>query len=651
MKRAIASVLCLALILSLSLSPGSATSGRTVIGTVTVTSTNRVNVRTGPTTDYPAIGMVSPGDAFPCIGVASTGWYEIVLPGDIVGFIHNNLTRLDAVAAYATIPVYYRTVDGRLLYTDYFKASIGTNQIYANNSFVPQGYSLVSANRVVVSVSQQGQATPSGVLFVYTQGSVGTPAPAQGTARVTIYYKDIYGSILGTSSIDLYPGTRILYAGDASLPSGYSLVGARDAVVTVSNYLVATPSVITFLLVRSQAATPVPTQAPVATAVVPVQYMTLNGAWLYTDYVTLSQGYSTISANDSRVSADYVLYSGRSAQVYVSPQGVASPAAITFLYQPRPQNVTVTVPVYYRTTDGRTLATDYVTAAQGTNTIYANDAKVPGYARQSAGTASVFVSSNGSVSPASVIFTYALPVTATVFVQYLDNAGNLLYSEYVTVGVGARTIYANAGRVPAGYVRLSPESVTVTVQQNGAVWPSSITFVYSPPGPAPVTPVPPPPPPPPSGNYFIPLHQEASIGGEYAVYTGPGTGYLRINGNAVVRSGVTRWYGIENGWAMMGYQFGTGKYRIGYIDAAGVPAGISLQNLTFMFQPVQVISPAYLTDDPVIGTNREWITTIPVGTTVQLLGFLSDNDHWAYIEATVQGQPVRGFINRVRIGR
>lgn len=655
LRRTIASLLCLALVLALFAAPNAvATQGRTVIGTVTVTNTNRVNVRTGPSTDYAAIGTVNPGETFPCIGIASTGWYEIVLPGDIIGFIHNNLTRLDVAPSSATIPVYYRTVDGRLLYTDNYRVTVGTNEIYANNSYVPQGYSLVSANRVVVSVNQQGQASPSGVLFIYSQGSVSTPAPSQETAQITIYYKDIYGSILGTSSLDLYPGTRILYANDASLPGGYSLVGARDAVVTVSNSLVATPSVVTFLLVRSQ----VPTQAPIATAVVPVQYKTLSGATLYTDYITLSQGYSTISANDSRVSGDYVLYSGRSAQVYVSPQGAASPAAITFLYQPRPQNVTVTVPVYYRTVDGRTLATDYITATAGTNTIYANDSKVPGYTRQSAGTASVFVSTNGSVSPASVIFTYALPVSATVFVQYLDNAGNLLYSEYITVGVGSRTIYANASRVPAGYVRQSPESVTVNVQQNGAVWPSSITFVYSPPGPgpAPVTPVPPPPPtappppPPPSGgSYVLPQHTEASVRGPYAVYSGPGLNYFRVGGNATIGSGVARFYGTENGWTLMGYQFGVGKYRIGYMDSGFVPAGVSVPALTFMYEPVQVVSKAYLTDDPIIGTNREWITTIPVGTTVQLLGFLSHN--WAYIETTHQGQPIRGFINRVRIGR
>ena len=99
----------------------------------------------------------------------------------------------------------------------------------------------------------------------------------------------------------------------------------------------------------------------------------------------------------------------------------------------------------------------------------------------------------------------------------------------------------------------------------------------------------------------------------------------------------------------MGYQFGVGKYRIGYMDSGFVPAGVSVPALTFMYEPVQVVSKAYLTDDPIIGTNREWITTIPVGTTVQLLGFLSHN--WAYIETTHQGQPIRGFINRVRIGR
>ena len=42
-----------------------------------------------------------------------------------------------------------------------------------------------------------------------------------------------------------------------------------------------------------------------------------------------------------------------------------------------------------------------------------------------------------------MVFTYALPVSASVSVMYQDNAGNLLNSQVVTVGVGSHTIYAN----------------------------------------------------------------------------------------------------------------------------------------------------------------------------------------------------------------
>lgn len=643
-------LLCVLAVLSL-LPLASLASGTAAIGTATITNRNRVNVREGGGLEYAVISSVAPGESFPCLSVAPSGWYEILLPDGRRGFISNNLARLDyGVQQYgATVPVYYRTADGKLLYTDHYRLNQGVNQIYANSAFVPQGYVLQSTQPVTVS-NNNGVVTPAAVLFIYTGAGAqpGQPSqPVSGTARVTIEYKDIYGTVLSTEYADLAPGSRTVYANAALLPDGYTLVGAKDAVVSVSSGLSASPSTLVFLAVRAQNQTPPPQNVTIA-----VHYQTTGGAWLYTDYVRLNAGYNTVTANDGRVPAGYTLYSGRSTTVYVSNAGVASPSAVTFLYsQNAPQVSSSTVPVYYRSANGQTLATDYARVKAGNNTIYANDAKVPGYTLQSSRTVSVYLAGNGVATPSSVVFTYAVPVSASVQVIYQDNAGQQLFSEWMQMGLGTHTLYANSARVPYGYRLTSAASVSVHVDASGAVRPARVVFEYAPPAPQPPQPTaaPAPNPPAPSGgNYIMPMYAKASISGAYDVYTGPGTGYYRV-GNAAVGGGVCRWYGTEGDWVLMGYQYTKGGYRLGYIPRAGIPDGVNVQELHFMYEPVTVISAASLTDDPVI--DPTWLFKVPEGTTVKLLGFLPDNDHWAYIETEYAGEPVRGFINRVRIGR
>ena len=643
-------MLCVLAVLSL-LPLAAWASGTTPIGTVTITNSRRVNVREGGALSYGIIASVAPDESYPCLSVARSGWYEILLPDGQRGFISNKLARIDygPQQGDTTVPVYYRTADGKMLYTDRYRLNPGVNQIYANNSFVPKGYVLQSTQPVTVN-NNNGIITPAAVLFIYSgRGGNVTPAlPGGNTARVTVEYKDIYGSVLNTTYADLAPGTRMVYANAALLPAGYSLVGAKNAVVSVSSALVAMPSIVTFLAVRTQNQTPRPQNVTI-----PVHYQTMEGVRLYTDYVRLNIGSNTVYADDSRVPSGYMLYSGRSASVYVSDSGIASPSALTFLYRYNtPQNINSTVRVYYRSSSGETLATDRVRITRGNNTIYANDAKVPGYKLQSSRSVSVYLASNGVATPSSVVFTYTVPVSAAVQVIYRDNAGNGLYSEWVQLGLGTHTIYANNARAPQGYRLFGASSAVVNVSPDGAVVPSQIVFTYAPPDPQ-ATPVPQAPSTPqpaaPSGrDYTMPMYAKGSISGAYDVYSGPGEGYYR-SGNATVGGGVCRWYGTEGDYVLMGYQYTKGGYRLGYIPRSAIPDGVNVQELHFMYEPVEVLSAASLTDDPVI--DPKWLFRIPAGTTVKLLGFLPDNDHWAYIETDYPGQTARGFINRIRIGR
>ncbi|MCL1964396.1 MAG: SH3 domain-containing protein [Firmicutes bacterium] len=58
-----------------------------VIGTVTVTSDGSVNIRSGGNTDARVVGNARPGDVFTCTGKTESGWYEIVLDSNIVGYV------------------------------------------------------------------------------------------------------------------------------------------------------------------------------------------------------------------------------------------------------------------------------------------------------------------------------------------------------------------------------------------------------------------------------------------------------------------------------------------------------------------------------------------------------------------------------------
>lgn len=65
-----------------------------IIGTVRITHTRSVNVRSGGNQDYDQIDEVYPGQEFPCIGIAPSGWYCILLPDGRSGYLSNNLTTL-----------------------------------------------------------------------------------------------------------------------------------------------------------------------------------------------------------------------------------------------------------------------------------------------------------------------------------------------------------------------------------------------------------------------------------------------------------------------------------------------------------------------------------------------------------------------------
>ncbi|MBQ9211447.1 MAG: hypothetical protein IJ153_07105 [Clostridia bacterium] len=127
----------------------------------------------------------------------------------------------------------------------------------------------------------------------------------------------------------------------------------------------------------------------------------------------------------------------------------------------------------------------------------------------------------------------------------------------------------------------------------------------------------------------------------YAVYTGPGEHYERANDNKAVVS-TNDWievFGVDKGYAMIQYAITSTQRRIGYIDAAALPAYASVTALEFSYLPVLITRETEMTDDPLgektplhilsADTEARWLATM---------------DDWVYLEWNGGDQPARGFV-------
>ena len=82
--------LLLAAVLLLAYISASASPAAQVIGTVTITNPQYVNVRSGGGTSYEVIAQVQPGSVYPCVGIAASGWYAILLDDGRTGYVERS---------------------------------------------------------------------------------------------------------------------------------------------------------------------------------------------------------------------------------------------------------------------------------------------------------------------------------------------------------------------------------------------------------------------------------------------------------------------------------------------------------------------------------------------------------------------------------
>ncbi len=127
------------------------------------------------------------------------------------------------------------------------------------------------------------------------------------------------------------------------------------------------------------------------------------------------------------------------------------------------------------------------------------------------------------------------------------------------------------------------------------------------------------------------------------VYSAPSVNSWRgSNGKAAVSTNGDVWSaGWENGWMLIMYGTNKGAVRVGYVQ--NLKGQVSeYRHLEFEYNPVDVLTRCTLTDDP--AKQYASIMTLQPGDTVTLLTCFYNADAWAYVETTLNGQTVRGFV-------
>ena len=157
----------------------------------------------------------------------------------------------------------------------------------------------------------------------------------------------------------------------------------------------------------------------------------------------------------------------------------------------------------------------------------------------------------------------------------------------------------------------------------------------------------------PAGNCSLSGFEPVTIKGgqKLEVYSAPTTNSWRgANGKASVSTNGSVWAaGWEGNWLQVFYEVNNGGLRVGYVKYTGKVKRVEdntnlTEALFFSRAQAEITANCTLTDDPL--KNQTAITTLPAGRTVTYLSTaINQNGRvWDYVETTVNGQTVRGYI-------
>ena len=127
----------------------------------------------------------------------------------------------------------------------------------------------------------------------------------------------------------------------------------------------------------------------------------------------------------------------------------------------------------------------------------------------------------------------------------------------------------------------------------------------------------------------------------YAVYSAPDIKSIRGAGgkSKVSTNDWVQVFGREGDWLMVQYDVNDKFYRIGYISAKAIPAGMSVPELNLGNTAVVTMEDVKVTDDPL--GNQGTLVEIPADSHVTCLGTMGE---WSYIEGVKDDKLFRGFV-------
>ena len=131
------------------------------------------------------------------------------------------------------------------------------------------------------------------------------------------------------------------------------------------------------------------------------------------------------------------------------------------------------------------------------------------------------------------------------------------------------------------------------------------------------------------------------------VYSAPGDGSVRFaKGKASVNlREPARFYGFtqDGNWALIEYEVSDRTSRFGYVKRSELPGSVAWRyTLPHVDMPVTVTRDTFLTDDPNVSQYQQM--TLNAGSSVRLLALYGP--WYAYVETTLEGKTVRGFVPR-----
>lgn len=137
---------------------------------------------------------------------------------------------------------------------------------------------------------------------------------------------------------------------------------------------------------------------------------------------------------------------------------------------------------------------------------------------------------------------------------------------------------------------------------------------------------------------------ELKAGQKLSVYSAPdSSSYRGANGKALVSTNGTVYAaGWDGGWLLIMYATNNGAVRVGYINGGDIKGSVNAPNLSFSYEPATLAAGASLTDDP--ATDSSSILYLSAGQQVTYLSTFYNRKAWAYVETSVGGKTVRGFI-------